>query len=88
MEREPPLEKHLVIQPPLRQSQCMGNAVDEEMNSLSANEVWDLVELPKDRKIVGSKWVFKTKRNAHGEIERYKAQLVAQGFSQKYGAGL
>ena len=54
------------------------------MDSLSANEVWDLVELPKDRKTVGSKWVFKTKKDAHGGIERYKAQLVARGCSQKY----
>ena len=51
------------------------------MDSLSANEVWNLVELPKGRKTVGSKWVFK---DVHGEIERYKAQLLAQGYSQKY----
>ena len=61
------------------------NAMDKEMDSLSANKVWDLIELPKGRKAVGSKWVFRTKKDAHGEVERYKARLVAQGFSQKYG---
>ena len=62
-----------------------GKAMEKEIESLYANEVWDLVELPKDRKAVGSKWVFKTKRNANGTVERYKARLVAQGYSQQHG---
>lgn len=61
------------------------DAMDKEMMSLRENNVWDLIELPKDRKIVGSKWVFKTKRSANGMIERYKARLVAQGYTQQYG---
>ena len=44
-----------------------------------------MVELPKGRKPFTCKWVFKTKTDADGEVERYKAQLVAQGFSQKFG---
>ena len=44
------------------------NAMEKEMESLHTNEVWDLVELPKDRKAVGSKWVYKTKRSANGTI--------------------
>ena len=59
--------------------------MDKELGSLSANEVWDLVELPEGRRIVGSKWVFRTKKDANGAVERYKARLVAQGCSQKYG---
>ena len=55
------------------------------MKSLRENEVWDLVELPKDRSPVGSKWVYKLKTGADGSVERYKARLVAQGFSQKFG---
>ena len=54
------------------------------MEPLHANKIWDLVELPKDRKAVGSKWVFKLKVGADGWVEQHKAQLVAQGFSQKY----
>ena len=60
-------------------------AMDRELESLRIHDVWDLVELPKDRKAVGSKWVFKLKMNADGSVERYKARLVAQGFTQKFG---
>ena len=60
-------------------------AMECEIESLRKHNVWELVPLPKGRKLVGSKWVFKTKVNPEGETERYKARLVAQGFSQKYG---
>ena len=61
------------------------SAMKKEMESLKDNNVWELVELPKDRKAVGSKWVYKVKTDADSSVERYKARLVAQGFSQKYG---
>ena len=60
-------------------------AMEKEMESLQKNDVWDLVELPKGRKAVGSKWVFKLKVGPDGMVHRHKARLVAQGFSQKYG---
>ena len=60
-------------------------AMKNEIDSLKGNDVWDLVKLPEGRKAVGSKWVFKTKHDAEGNIERYKARLVAQGYNQKYG---
>ena len=44
--------------------------------------LWALVELPAGRKPIGSKWVFKKKTNAEGKVEKYKAQLVAKGYSQ------
>ena len=43
------------------------------------------MELPKDKKTVGSKWVFKTKRSANGTVERHKAWLIAQEYLQWYG---
>ena len=55
------------------------------MESLRTHDVWDMVELPRDRKAVGSKWVYKLKMNADGLVERYKARLVPQGFTQKFG---
>lgn len=60
-------------------------AMQKEMDSLQENNVWELTELPEGRQLVGSKWVFKTKTDADGKVERYKARLVAQGFSQKPG---
>ena len=57
--------------------------MEDELKSMNKNQVWDLVELPNDCKKVGSKWVFKTKRDSKGNIERYKTRLVAKGFTQK-----
>jgi Reverse transcriptase (RNA-dependent DNA polymerase) len=58
-------------------------AAQVEYKAIMDNNTWDLVPLPQGQKAVGSCWVFKIKENADGSIERYKAQLVAQGFSQK-----
>ena len=60
-------------------------AMEEEIASLMKNDVWELVTLPKDRKAITSKWVFKIKTNPDNTIERYKARLVVRGFSQKEG---
>ena len=60
-------------------------AVEEEIQSLHENATWEVVPLPTDRKPVGCKWVFKRKHDSNGEVTSYKARLVAQGFSQKYG---
>ena len=60
-------------------------AMEIEMKSLQLNGVWELVEPPPNRKIIGSKWIFKRKVDADGILERYKARLVAQGCTQKFG---
>jgi hypothetical protein len=60
-------------------------AAVKEMQAHIENGTWELVKLPPRRKAIGSKWVFKVKRNADGSIKRYKACLVAQGFSQRPG---
>ena len=60
-------------------------AMENEINSLHKNDVWDLMELPEDRKAVGSKWVFKRKYDADGNVECHKTRLVAQGYNQTYG---
>ena len=49
------------------------------------NNTWDLVPPPENKNVIGSKWVYKVKRNADGSVERFKARLVAQGYSQSQG---
>jgi hypothetical protein len=60
-------------------------AAVKEMQAHIENSTWELVKLPPGRKAIGSKWVFKVKRNANGSVVHYKACLVAQGFSQRPG---
>ncbi|KAG8478601.1 hypothetical protein CXB51_028410 [Gossypium anomalum] len=58
-------------------------AMQEEMESLHKNRTWDLVKLPKGKKAVRCKWVFKKKKGTpRVEERRYKARLVAKGYSQ------
>jgi len=59
--------------------------MEEEMESMKINQVWDLVDLPSGRRSIGNKWVLKIKRKADGSIERYKARLVAKGYTQEEG---
>lgn len=56
-----------------------------EMDALEKNHTWDLVDIPNGKKPVGSKWVFTVKFRADGTLERYKARLVANGYTQTYG---
>ena len=52
---------------------------------MKSNEVWDLVKLPKEAKVIACKQVFKTKRDSLSNIERYKTRLVANRFNKKEG---
>ena len=60
-------------------------AIESELKSLADARTWEVVERPRGVNVVGCKWVFKIKRNAAGEIDKYKAQLVAKGYSQVQG---
>ncbi|QRW26680.1 Retrovirus-related Pol polyprotein from transposon TNT 1-94 [Rhizoctonia solani] len=60
-------------------------AMRKEVSTLKRMGTYKHVEPPKDCKPIGNKWVLTLKRNANGEPECYKAQLVAQGFSQQPG---
>jgi hypothetical protein len=56
-----------------------------EFNSLKKNKTWEIVDRPSDRKVIGCKWVLKTKFNSDGTIARRKARLVAKGYAQLPG---
>ena len=59
--------------------------MDDEIDVLERNDTWELSNLPKRHKTIGVKWVFKTKLKENGEVDKYKAQLVAKGYKQEYG---
>jgi hypothetical protein len=61
------------------------DATQKEYDSLIRNGTWELVDPPPGRKIVRNKWVFRTKLNQDGTIDRYKARLCAKGYSQIEG---
>nr|KYP62630.1 hypothetical protein KK1_017171 [Cajanus cajan] len=60
-------------------------AMQEQLNQFERNEVWDLVPLPNDYPIIGTKWVFRNKLDESGIIIRNKARLVAKGYNQEKG---
>ena len=67
------------------QSSQWKEAMESEYSSLFKNDTWELVPPPERKNIVGSRWVLKVKRNEDGSVDRSKARLVAQGYSQVKG---
>lgn len=59
--------------------------MNEELIALEANNTWDICSLPSRKHAIGCKWVYKVKLNADGTLERYKARIVAKGYTQKEG---
>ncbi len=64
---------------------CWKEVMDRKMATLEKASTWVTVPRPSGKNIVDSKWVFRVKRKADGSIDKYKAQLVAHGFTQIYG---
>lgn len=61
------------------------NAVDAEFSSLEDLDTWEVCSLPKGKRTVGCKWIFKLKLHADGTVERHKGRLVAKGYTQTEG---
>ena len=57
----------------------------EELVVIEKNQTWELVEKPKDRKTIGLKWVFRTKLNFDGSVNKHKAKLIVKGYAQVWG---
>lgn len=79
LEREPTNFKEAMA------SKVWDNAVNVELGALEENRTWDIVSLLVGKNVVGCRWIFTIKYNADGTIKRYKARLVAQGFTQQEG---
>ena len=60
-------------------------AMQEELLQFKILKVWVLLDLPKGMKVIGTKWVFRNKRDERGIVIRNKARLVAQGYTQEEG---
>jgi len=67
------------------QSENWMQAVEEDLSNLERLKTWKIVELPVGKDCIDSRWIFKVKRDVNGQIARYKARLVARGFTQKEG---
>ncbi|KAI5324560.1 hypothetical protein L3X38_033633 [Prunus dulcis] len=60
-------------------------AMKDEITMIEKNNTWELVARPFDKPIIGVKWIYKTKLNLDGSVQKNKARLVAKGYSQKPG---
>ncbi|CAL9017922.1 unnamed protein product, partial [Prunus brigantina] len=60
-------------------------AMNAELEMIEKNNTWELVERPANKPVIGVKWVFKTKLNLDGTVQKHKARLVAKGYAQKPG---
>jgi transposase InsO family protein len=60
-------------------------AMQDEIKMIEKNNTWELVDCPHGKDIIGVKWVYKTKLNPDGSIQKHKARLVAKGYSQQPG---
>ncbi|KAJ9547539.1 hypothetical protein OSB04_020082 [Centaurea solstitialis] len=68
-----------------RDAHLWKEAINDEMDSILGNKTWELADLPKGKRSIGSKWIFKRKYHPDGSISAYKARLVAKGYRQREG---
>ncbi|CAL2225181.1 unnamed protein product [Prunus armeniaca] len=59
--------------------------MENEIEMIKKNKTWELVDRPTDKPVIGVKWIYKTKLNLDGTVQKNKARLVAKGYSQKPG---
>jgi len=84
IELDPPLTYEEIFDRPDKNSWI--EAINKELKNMEEKKVFEIVnEVPKEKNLISCKWVFSYKRNDKGNITKYKARLVARGFSQVYG---
>ena len=60
-------------------------AMNNEIAMIEKNDTWELVNRPSDKPVIGVKWIYKTKLNLDGSVQKNKARLMAKGYTQKPG---
>ena len=60
-------------------------AINQEIESMYSNSVWELVDLTEGFRPIGNKWIYKRKKGPDGKVKTFKARLVAKGYTQKDG---
>ena len=60
-------------------------AMQEELNMIEKNNTWELVDRPTHKKAIGVKWVYRTKLNSDGSVNKHKARLVVKDYTQMFG---
>ena len=60
-------------------------AMQEELNMIDKNNTWELVDRPSHKKPIGVKWVYRTKLNSDGSVNKHKTRLVVKGCAQMFG---
>ena len=81
---------NIVVCEPTDYEEAMNNqkwmiAMKEELSMIEKNKTWILVERPRNRKVIRVKWVYRTKPNVDGSINKNKARLVVTGYNQIFG---
>lgn len=61
------------------------NAMNEEIEQIKKKKTWTLVPRPKDKNVIGTKWIFRNKLNENGEVTRNTTRLVCKGYAQEEG---
>ena len=64
-----------------KKNQVWVAAMKEELSMIEKNQTWHLVERPQDKNVIGVKWVYRTKLNVDGSINKHKARLVVKGYA-------
>ena len=60
-------------------------AMKDELKIIEKNQTWELVDRPEHKKAIGVKWVYMTKLNPDGSVNKHKARLVVKGYAQMFG---
>ncbi|KAF3634577.1 putative phospholipid-transporting ATPase 1-like [Capsicum annuum] len=78
-------QDEMVDHSPVKNDENWVAAMKEELFMIMKNMTWELVDQPEDRKVIGLKWVFRTKLNVDGLVNKHKAKLVVKGYAQIFG---